>query len=141
MGTRPTITVTALSLLSSSTTSCGRAAEKVPILYSTDLHHPHMDPDDDFDLATLFPIREFDIRSIVLDQTDDALDFAACVRFRHTPSQFDFTARGGVDDRGRKQQVAKCIRWHRPHAVGGSCVGAERISPWAPARGGIHLEH
>ncbi len=45
----------------------GRAAKKVPILYSTDLHHPHMDPDDHFDLATLFAMPEFDVRGIVLD--------------------------------------------------------------------------
>ncbi len=39
----------------------------IPILYSTDLHHPHQDPDDHFDLATLFSIREFDIRGVILD--------------------------------------------------------------------------
>ena len=43
------------------------AARGVPILYSTDLHHPHVDPDDHFDLATLFALPEFDIRGIVLD--------------------------------------------------------------------------
>jgi hypothetical protein len=40
---------------------------RVPIIYSTDLLHPHDDPDDHFDLATLFAIPEFDIRAIVLD--------------------------------------------------------------------------
>ncbi len=39
----------------------------VPILYSSDLLHPHDDPDDHFDLATLFAIPEFDIRAVVLD--------------------------------------------------------------------------
>ena len=67
MGIRLTITVTTLLLLSGYAASFGRAAEKVPILYSTDLHHPHMDPDDHFDLATLFAIPEFDVRSIILD--------------------------------------------------------------------------
>jgi len=43
------------------------AAKSIPVLYSTDLHHPHVDPDDHFDLATLFAIPEFDIRGIVLD--------------------------------------------------------------------------
>ncbi len=43
------------------------ASGKIPILYSTDLHHPHMDPDDHFDLATLFSLAEFDVRGIVLD--------------------------------------------------------------------------
>jgi hypothetical protein len=47
--------------------SVGLAAEKVPILYNTDLHHPHIDPDDHFDLATLFSLPEFDVRGIVLD--------------------------------------------------------------------------
>jgi len=67
MGARLTITMTTLLLLMGSTASSGWAAEKVPILYSTDLHHPHMDPDDHFDLATLFAMREFDVRGIVLD--------------------------------------------------------------------------
>ncbi len=39
----------------------------IPILYSTDLFHPHADPDDHYDLACLFSMREFDIRGIVLD--------------------------------------------------------------------------
>lgn len=39
----------------------------VPVLYCTDLNHPHGDPDDHFDLATLFALEEFDIRGIVLD--------------------------------------------------------------------------
>jgi inosine-uridine nucleoside N-ribohydrolase len=49
-----------------------RAAEpgaaKLPILYSTDLFLPPDDPDDHYDLATLFAMREFDIRGIILDQ-------------------------------------------------------------------------
>jgi len=40
---------------------------KVPILHSTDLFHPHGDPDDHYDLAYLFGIDEFDIRGILLD--------------------------------------------------------------------------
>ena len=67
MRSRLSITITALLLLSSSTASSGRAAEKIPLLYSTDLHHPHMDPDDHFDLATLFGLPEFDVRGIALD--------------------------------------------------------------------------
>jgi len=43
------------------------AGEKVPIVYSTDLFHPHTDPDDHYDLACLFAIAEFDIRGIILD--------------------------------------------------------------------------
>ncbi|NUQ62501.1 MAG: hypothetical protein HUU20_08430 [Pirellulales bacterium] len=43
------------------------AAEKIPIVYSTDLLHPHDDPDDHYDLATLFALDEFDLRGILLD--------------------------------------------------------------------------
>jgi len=41
---------------------------KVPLIYCSDLFHPPDDPDDWFDLATVFSIDEFDIRGIVLDQ-------------------------------------------------------------------------
>jgi len=40
----------------------------VPLLYCTDLFHPHDDPDDHFDLATLYAIPEFDLRGVILDQ-------------------------------------------------------------------------
>lgn len=43
------------------------AAADVPIVYSSDLYHPHEDPDDHFDLATLFSLDELDIRGIILD--------------------------------------------------------------------------
>jgi hypothetical protein len=43
------------------------AAEKIPIVYSTDLFHPHADPDDHYDLACLFAIEEFDVRGVILD--------------------------------------------------------------------------
>ena len=44
------------------------AAVRIPVLYCTDLFHPHDDPDDHFDIATLYAIPEFDLRGIVLDQ-------------------------------------------------------------------------
>ena len=45
-----------------------QAAEpKIPILHSTDLFHPHGDPDDQYDLACLFALKEFDIKAIILD--------------------------------------------------------------------------
>jgi hypothetical protein len=50
------------------------AERRVPIVYSSDLLHPHDDPDDHFDLATLFSLPEFDIRAIVLDQGDRQVD-------------------------------------------------------------------
>ena len=40
----------------------------VPVIYCTDLFHPHDDPDDHFDLATLYAMPELDIKGIVLDQ-------------------------------------------------------------------------
>jgi len=40
---------------------------RIALIYSTDLHHPHVDPDDHFDLATLFALKELDVRAIVLD--------------------------------------------------------------------------
>src|ERR1017187_7962913 len=40
----------------------------VPVIYCTDLFHPHEDPDDHFDLATLYAMPELDLRVIVLDQ-------------------------------------------------------------------------
>ncbi len=43
-------------------------ASRIPVLYSSDLFHPHDDPDDHFDIATLYAIPEFDVRGIVLDQ-------------------------------------------------------------------------
>lgn len=44
------------------------AAAPVPVIYSTDLLHPHEDPDDHFDLACLFSMPEADLRAIVLDR-------------------------------------------------------------------------
>jgi hypothetical protein len=44
------------------------AGRIVPVIYCTDLFHPHDDPDDHFDLATLYAMPELDIKGIVLDQ-------------------------------------------------------------------------
>lgn len=40
----------------------------VPVIYCTDLFHPHDDPDDHFDLATIYAIPEIRLLGIVLDQ-------------------------------------------------------------------------
>jgi hypothetical protein len=45
----------------------------VPLIYYTDLFHPHDDPDDHVDLATVFALPEFDLRAILLDQGDKQL--------------------------------------------------------------------
>ena len=44
------------------------AVRSVPVVYCTDLFHPHDDPDDHFDLATLYAMPELDIQGVVLDQ-------------------------------------------------------------------------
>lgn len=46
----------------------------IPIIYTTDLYHPHNDPDDHYDLATLFALPEFDIRAIVIDRGEQGKD-------------------------------------------------------------------
>ncbi len=40
------------------------------VIYCTDLFHPHDDPDDHFDLATLFALPELKVEAILLDQGD-----------------------------------------------------------------------
>jgi hypothetical protein len=55
----------------------GASAESgrsVPVIYCTDLFHPHDDPDDHFDLATLYAMPELDIKGIVLDQGKKQLE-------------------------------------------------------------------
>ncbi|MDD4872833.1 MAG: hypothetical protein PHR77_19955 [Kiritimatiellae bacterium] len=60
------------------TTKAAWTAEQVsvkplPVIYCTDLFHPHDDPDDHFDLATLFMMPELDVKIVVLDQGDKQL--------------------------------------------------------------------
>ena len=60
----------------------GTAAEamrSVPVIYCTDLFHPHDDPDDHFDLATLYAMPELDIQGIVLDQGWKQLERPGCI--------------------------------------------------------------
>lgn len=67
MAVKP-LTTASLCLLCAFGLACG--GQKIPILYSTDLLHPHDDPDDHYDLATLFAIEEFDVKGIILDLGD-----------------------------------------------------------------------
>lgn len=46
-------------------------AAPVPVIYSTDLFHPHQDPDDHFDLACMYSMAEVNLLGIVLDQGDE----------------------------------------------------------------------
>ncbi len=48
------------------------AAQRIPLVQTTDLYHPPMDPDDYVDLATAYALPEFDIRAVILD-TDDRM--------------------------------------------------------------------
>lgn len=43
--------------------------ESIPLVHITDLYHPPQDPDDQFDLATILALPEFDLRAVILDQT------------------------------------------------------------------------
>ncbi len=67
MRTRWHFTLAILAVLAVAPEYGAEPAAPVPIIYSTDLYHPHDDPDDHFDLATLFAIPEFDIKAIVID--------------------------------------------------------------------------
>ena len=71
----PRLLVTALVLCSwvSGAFAAEAAPGSVPVIHITDLYHPHNDPDDHFDLATLFAIRAFDIRAIVIDTGKDGV--------------------------------------------------------------------
>ncbi|MCX6624472.1 MAG: hypothetical protein NTY38_26100, partial [Acidobacteria bacterium] len=40
----------------------------IPLIHTTDLFHPPMDPDDHIDLATTFAFEEFDLRAVLLDR-------------------------------------------------------------------------
>ena len=54
--------------------ACGWLAQhqkaRIPIIYTTDLYHPHEDPDDHFDLMTLFALPELEVRAIIFDIGD-----------------------------------------------------------------------
>jgi len=50
-----------------------KAGARVPVIYCTDLFHPHVDPDDHFDLTTLYALPGVDVRGIVLDQGEKQL--------------------------------------------------------------------
>lgn len=62
----PVIALAALLTLRSEAADT-KAESRVPLIYSTDLLHPHDDPDDHFDLATLFSLPELDVKAILLD--------------------------------------------------------------------------
>lgn len=68
---------TLLCLLLAVVPCYSRAA--IPVIYCTDLFHPHVDPDDHWDLATLFALPEFDVKAIILDQGDRQLEHPGAI--------------------------------------------------------------
>ncbi len=42
---------------------------RIPLVHVTDLYHPPQDPDDQFDLATVLALPQFDLRAVILDTT------------------------------------------------------------------------
>ena len=47
---------------------------RIPLVHITDLYHPPQDPDDHFDLATIAALEEYDLKGVILDNTDRFLD-------------------------------------------------------------------
>jgi hypothetical protein len=60
----------AFVLAVASVASAQSPVKRVEVVYSTDLFHPHDDPDDHLDLAAAFALKELDIRAVLLDQGD-----------------------------------------------------------------------
>ena len=56
------------SFMQSFSVIAGTNAVKVPVIYCSDIFHPHDDPDDHFDLSSIYAITEIDIKAIILDQ-------------------------------------------------------------------------
>ncbi|GHT20919.1 hypothetical protein FACS189430_00140 [Bacteroidia bacterium] len=48
----------------------GQKTKKIPIIFSSDLFQPPNDPDDHYDLATLFLMQEFDVKAFIFDVTN-----------------------------------------------------------------------
>lgn len=60
------ITLALLIVLTSSV--C--ASADIPVIYSTDLYHPHDDPDDHYDLACLYALPELDVKCVIIDMAN-----------------------------------------------------------------------
>ena len=61
------VLVVIAAVLSLCVTAAGAAENRVAVVYSTDLYHPHVDADDHVDLATVFALPELDVRAVLLD--------------------------------------------------------------------------
>ena len=81
-------TSTAASLVSVAVTALG--SERVIVVYSTDLQHPHADPDGYFDPACIDATLEANMRAVILGQGDcqsqqPSMDGAALGRVIRAP--------------------------------------------------------
>jgi hypothetical protein len=48
----------------------------IPLIVVTDLHHPPIDPDDHFDVATAYALPELEVLAVIIDAV--APDAAGC---------------------------------------------------------------
>ena len=61
------VCVVAAAVASSAMEAYASGERSVPFIYCSDIFHPAMDPDDHFDLAALFALKEFDVKAVILD--------------------------------------------------------------------------
>jgi hypothetical protein len=62
------VALTLLGVLGGQVQGAENATAPIPLIYCTDLFHPHDDPDDHFDLAAIYSMSQIDLQLIVLDQ-------------------------------------------------------------------------
>ena len=75
---------------------------KIPFIYCSDIFHPAVDPDDHFDLAAVFRIKELDVKAVILDGHN--------IR----PHQDQFTGGGKVP----LEQMMEICGYKVPYVVG-----------------------
>jgi hypothetical protein len=68
MNKRASILILLILTLNNIYANANKPEKRVPVIYCTDLFHPHDDPDDHFDIACLYAIRDVDIKAVILDQ-------------------------------------------------------------------------
>ncbi len=91
-----------------------QAGEPVPVIYCTDLYHPHIDADDHIDLATVFALPELDLKAILLDdgglqeKRPGRVPVEQMLRLtgRRVPYAIGLTALKSPTDTGRDQPAA-----------------------------------
>jgi hypothetical protein len=91
------------------------AAERppLPVIHCTDLLHPHGDPDDHFDLATLYALPGIELKAVILDQGQLQVDRPGTVPVsqmnritgRAVPAAIGLAEKlRGPDDKGLEQK-------------------------------------